>query len=114
MPIFKCVKCNYTTTKKHHLKQHINKKNPCKTEIVYSNELKEQINNETDNEIDNEIDNETDNELLELLEENENLYDEIKDLAIKINELREKDKTNKKKISSLEKIINSLGYELEY
>ena len=54
MPLFKCENCAYSTTKKHHLQQHMNKKNPCKTAIVYSNELKELINIEIDNKISNE------------------------------------------------------------
>ena len=109
MPLFKCENCAYSTTKKHHLQQHMNKKNPCKTAIVYSNELKERINNE----IDNKINNEEDNLLLELLKENLELYDEIKDLTVQINDLIEQDKSNKNKIIVLEQIINSLGYEIK-
>jgi hypothetical protein len=49
MTIYKCNNCAYTTKVKQNLTKHINKKNPCKTKIVYGNELKEQINNKTDN-----------------------------------------------------------------
>ena len=55
MLIYKCNSCEYTTKVKQNMTKHMNKKNPCKTKIVYGSELielkelKEQNNNKTDN-----------------------------------------------------------------
>lgn len=34
MPIYVCEKCEFMTQKKHHMKQHLNKKNPCSKQII--------------------------------------------------------------------------------
>lgn len=88
MPIYKCNKCEYTTKVKQNLTKHINKKSPCKTElIVYDDEPAE-------------------DETIRLMEEITELYDEN-------NELREKVIKYINQIKTLEKSLNELGYKYE-
>lgn len=37
MPIYVCEKCGYKTLKKHHIKQHLNKINPCSKQFIIVN-----------------------------------------------------------------------------
>ncbi len=100
MPIYKCNKCEYTTKVKQNLTKHINKKSPCKTELI----IYDISNNDNDNEpiAIGSIEDET----IKLMEEITELYDEN-------NELREKVINYINKIKTLEKFLNELGYKYE-
>jgi flagellar motility protein MotE (MotC chaperone) len=99
MPIFKCHKCEYSTKIKCNFLKHLNKANPCKTEIVYGNEIVSQ--NEETTELYLKIE-----ELLEDLETTQDEYEKL----IKENEHLKHYKT---KAMQYKNILMKLGYEIE-
>lgn len=96
MTIYKCNKCEYTTKHKQNLYKHINKLNPCKTEIVVYN--------------DNQAEDEKD--LLEINDELEKENNEMLELINHAKELSEKNKQYLKRINRFEILLNELGYDI--
>ncbi len=109
MPIYKCNKCEYTTKVKQNLTKHVNKKSPCKTELI----IYDVINNDNDNENDNETIGSIEEHLLEVNEELEKVKNEKLELLNQITELREKCKKLKKQLNTQQAVLNELGIEYD-
>jgi Mg2+ and Co2+ transporter CorA len=107
MPIYKCNKCEYTTKVKQNLTKHINKKSPCKTELI----IYDISNNDNDNEP--IAIGSIEEHLLEVNEELEKVKNEKLELLNQITELREKCKKLKKQLNTQQAVLNELGIEYE-
>ena len=119
MAIYKCHKCEYSTNKKFNFMKHINKQNPCKTEVVVYKPVQGTASFRTDNlpvqgsasfrTVNLPV---TDNELFELndlREEITKIENEIIDeLTNELNETKDKYVSLKHKYNELKQTINEL------
>jgi predicted transcriptional regulator len=114
MPIYKCNKCEYTTKVKQNLNKHVNKKSPCKTELI----IYDVSNNDNDNEP--IAIGSIEGHLLEINDELEKVKNEKLDLQLfndelikLLDEMKEKYKKLKKQLNTQQAILNELGIEYE-